>query len=110
MRDASEGNERNTVMSGRAGACAGSGGVSDRDCCRLLEVILELWEDLPYSFPFFFKLFLVRLSLWSVLQKKKVTGLVILWGGRGKSETNDESLLSNKCETWIVMNKLCSVG
>ena len=58
-------------MSGRAGACAGSGGVSERDCCRLLEVIRELWEDLPYSFPFFFKLFLVRLSLWSASKKKK---------------------------------------
>ena len=53
MRDASEGDERNPVMSGRAGACVGSGGVSERDCCRVLEVIRELWEDLPYSLPSF---------------------------------------------------------
>ena len=47
-------------MGGGGGACVGSGGVSERDCCRLPGVIQELWEDLPYSFPFFLEFFSMR--------------------------------------------------
>ena len=55
MRDGSEGNVGGAVMCVEGGACVVSGGASDRDCCRLPGVIRELWEDLPCSFPFFFK-------------------------------------------------------
>ena len=54
VRDSCEGNEGGVAMCAVGGACAGSGGVIQRDCCRLLGVIRELWEDLPYSSPFFF--------------------------------------------------------
>ena len=40
------------MMSDGKSACVGSGGVNERDCCRLSRVIRELWEHLPYSFPF----------------------------------------------------------
>ena len=61
--DCGEGDEESAVMGGGGGACVGSGGVSERDCCRLPGVIRERWEDLPYSFPFFLESFSVRLSL-----------------------------------------------
>ena len=51
--DGGEGDERSAVMNGGGGACVGSGGVSERDCCRLPRVIRELWEDfhtVSYSF------------------------------------------------------------
>ena len=41
------------VMDGGRDACVGSGRVNGRDCCMLPGVILELWEDLPYSSTFF---------------------------------------------------------
>ena len=40
------------------GACVRSGGVNGRDYCRIPGVIRELWEELPYSIPFFLKFFL----------------------------------------------------
>ena len=64
----------------------------------------------PIQFSILFQVIFSKVVPLVGLTKKKVTGVVILWGGRGKSETNYESLLTNKCETWIVMNKLCSVG
>ena len=49
VRNSCEGNEGGVVM------CVGGGAwVIQRDCCRLHGVIQELWEDLPYSSPFFF--------------------------------------------------------
>ena len=57
MGDGGGGNGGSTVMGGGGGASVGSGRVSDRGCCRLLGVIRELWEDLPYSFPFFWNSF-----------------------------------------------------
>ena len=60
----------------------------NKDSCRLPGVIWELWEDLSYSFPFPFPiLFRIRQSChsgWPV--KKKVEGVVILWGGKGKTK------------------------
>ena len=55
MRDGGEGNKGGAIMCARGGTCAGSFEVSEKDCCRLPGVISELWSDLPYSFPFFFK-------------------------------------------------------
>ena len=49
--DCCQSDEGSAVMGGGGGACVGSVGVSERDCCRLPGVIRELWEDLPYSFP-----------------------------------------------------------
>lgn len=37
--DASEGNVGSAAISGGGGACVGSGGVNERDCFRLPEVI-----------------------------------------------------------------------
>ena len=53
-RDRSDSNEGGAVMCVGGGACMGSGGVSE-DYCRVTGLIRELWEDLPYSFPFFFE-------------------------------------------------------
>ena len=39
VRDGDEGNEESAAMSGGGRACVGSGGVSERDCCRLLRII-----------------------------------------------------------------------
>ena len=50
--------EVSAVTSGGGGACVGSGGVNERNCCRLPGVIQELWEGLPYSFPFFLEFLL----------------------------------------------------
>ena len=58
-----DGNEGSAVMGGGGGACVGSGGVSEWDSCRLPGVIRELWEDLPYSFPFFFDFFFNKVVL-----------------------------------------------
>ena len=55
VRDGGEGNKGGAIMCARGGTCAGSFEVSEKDCCRLPGVISELWSDLPYSFPFFFK-------------------------------------------------------
>ena len=54
MRDRSDSNEGGAVMCVGGGACMGSGGVSE-DYCRVTGLIREFWEDLPYSFPFFFE-------------------------------------------------------
>ena len=53
MGDGSGGDGGSAVVGGGGGGCVGSGGVNEMDCCRLPGVIQELWEDLPYSFPFF---------------------------------------------------------
>ena len=58
MGDGGGGDGGSAVMASGGGACVGSGGVSERDCCRLPGVIQELWEDLPYSFPFFLEFLL----------------------------------------------------
>ena len=71
VRDGGEGNKGSAVMSGGGGACAGSGGVSGRNCCRLPEVIQELWEDLPYSFPFFFKFYFNKVVSLVSLERKR---------------------------------------
>ena len=55
MRDHSDSNEGGAVTCVGGGACVGSGGVSEKDYCRVTALIRELWEDLPYSFPFFFE-------------------------------------------------------
>lgn len=52
VRDGGGDNKGCTVMNSE-GAKVGRG-VIYRDCCRLPEVIQELWEHLPKSFPFFF--------------------------------------------------------
>ena len=70
MGDGGGGDGGSAVMASGGGACAGSGGVSERDCCRLPGVIQELWEDLPYSFPFFLEFLLNKggcRSWWCVL-------------------------------------------
>ena len=54
----------NAVMDVRGSACVGSGGVNERDCCRLPGVIQELWEDLPCSFPFFLEFVLNEVMCW----------------------------------------------
>ena len=36
----------------------GSGGVSERDYCRIPGVIRKHWEDLQYNFPFFLEFLL----------------------------------------------------
>ena len=41
------------VTGGGESSFVGSGGASLRDCSRFPGVIQELWEDLPYSIPFF---------------------------------------------------------
>ena len=46
------------------GACVCSGGVSGRDYYRIPGVIRELWEELPYSIPFFPKFFLNKGMRW----------------------------------------------
>ena len=56
MEDGGGGDRGSAVMGGRTDACVGSEGFNQRDCCRFSRVIRELWEDLPYSFPFFFKI------------------------------------------------------
>ena len=43
VRDGVESNEGDAVMWVWGGACAGIGGVSNRDCCKLPGVIWELW-------------------------------------------------------------------
>ena len=43
---------------GGGGACVGSGMVGKKDYCKIPGIIWELWEDLPYSFQFFFELLL----------------------------------------------------
>ena len=53
MGDGGGGDGGSTIMGGGGGGCVGSGRVNEMDCCRLLGVIQELWEDLPYNFPFF---------------------------------------------------------
>ena len=46
------------------GACVCSGGVSGREYYRIPGVIRELWEELPYSIPFFPKFFLNKGMRW----------------------------------------------
>ena len=58
MGDGGGGDGGSAVMASGRGTCVGSGGVSERDCCRLPGVIQELWEDLPYSLPFFLEFLL----------------------------------------------------
>ena len=57
-----EADEVSVLMGDEGGACVGSAGVSERDCCKLLGVIRELWKELPCSFPFC-NSFSIRLSL-----------------------------------------------
>ena len=71
MRDRSDSNEGGAVMCVGGGACVGSGGVSE-DYCRVTALIRELWEDFPYSFPFFLNS--IRLSLWSAWKEKDSGG------------------------------------
>ena len=40
------------VSSGDFGLAGGRSGWSN--CCRISEIFVELWEDLPYSLPFAF--------------------------------------------------------
>ena len=47
-----------SAVMGGGGACVGSGIVGERGYCRIPGIIMELWEDVPYSFQFFFKFFL----------------------------------------------------
>ena len=53
MGDGGRVDRGSAVIGGGRDACVGSGGVNDRDCCRIPGSIRELWEDLPYSFLFF---------------------------------------------------------
>ena len=74
VNNGGEGDKGGVVMSGGGGPCVGSGWVSNKDCCRLPGIIRELWEDLPYSFPFFFSLvfdfFFNNIFLPVALEKK----------------------------------------
>ena len=70
------------------GACVRSGGVNGRDYCRIPGVIRELWEELPYSIPFFLKFFL----------NKEMGG----WGGGGRFSVR---LWEGGCQV-----RLCVVG
>ena len=49
MRDGGKGHEGDAAISIGGGACVTSGGIKERDCCRLRGVIQEIWEDLPCS-------------------------------------------------------------
>ena len=51
------GDRGSALMGGRV-ACVDSGMVDERDNCRIPGIIRELWEDLPYSFQFFFEFLL----------------------------------------------------
>ena len=69
--DGGEGDKGSAVMGGGRGACVGSGGVSEGDCCRLPGIIREIWKDLPYSFPFFLKFFFSKVVPLVGLERKK---------------------------------------
>ena len=58
MGDGGGGDGGSAVMGGGGGDCMSSGGLNERDCCRFPGIIQEIWEDLPYSFPFFLELVL----------------------------------------------------
>ena len=47
------GDRGSAVMGGGRDACVGSGGVNERDSCRIPGVIQELWEDLHTVSCFF---------------------------------------------------------
>ena len=74
VRDCDEGNEGSAAMSGGGDACVGSGGVSERDCCRLFGIIQELWKDLLYSARFFLQLFFNKIILLNGLERKSLWG------------------------------------
>ena len=69
--DGGEGDKGSAVMGGGRGACVGSGGVSEGDCCRLPGIIREIWKDLPYSFPFFLEFFFSKVVPLVGLERKK---------------------------------------
>ena len=51
------GGDGGTAVMGGGGAC---GRVGEREYCRISGFIRELWEDLPYIFPFFFEFLLIK--------------------------------------------------
>ena len=71
MRDGGKGHEGDAAMSIGGGACVTSGGIKERDCCRLRGVIQEIWEDLPCSFPFFFGFFFDKVGPLIGLERKR---------------------------------------
>ena len=75
MRDGGEGNKGSAVMSGGGGACAGSGGVSGGNCCRLPEVISKSsGKTSPTVSHSFSSSISIRLSLWSAWKEKGSKG------------------------------------
>ena len=62
--DGGGGDGGSAVVGGGRDACVGNGGVDEGDCCRFSGVIRELWEDLPYSVPFFVEFLSNERGVW----------------------------------------------